>query len=134
MRATLDTNVFVSALNFGGVPAALLDLHTDEMFTLCSSPAIIAELTRVLTGRFEWLEEDIDGTLTPIFSRANIVDPTFNVTASPDPNDNHILECALESKSDVIVTGDQALLGLGSFEGIPLVTPRDFLEQLLRMK
>ena len=104
------------------------------MFTLCASPAIIAELTRILAGRFEWTQEDIEATLTPIFSRADIVDPKIAVTASPDPDDNHILECALESKSDVIVTGDQALLGLGSFEGIPLVTPRDFLEQVLRMK
>jgi hypothetical protein len=70
MRATLDTNVFVSALNFGGVPASLLDFHTDEMFTLCASPAIIAELARILACRFEWTHEDIGATLTPIFSRA----------------------------------------------------------------
>lgn len=117
MRATLDTNVFVSALNFGGVPAALLDLHTDEMFILCVSPAIIAELTRILAGRFEWAQEDIEASLTPIFSRADIVDPKIAVTASPDPNDNHILECALESKSYVIVTGDQALLMYVDGEG-----------------
>jgi putative PIN family toxin of toxin-antitoxin system len=91
------------------VPASLLDLHTDEMFTLCASPAIIAELTRILADRFEWTQEDIEATLTPIFSRADTVDSKIAVTASPDPDDNYILERALESKSDVIVTGDQAV-------------------------
>jgi uncharacterized protein len=134
MRATLDTNVFVSALNFGGVPAQILDLHTDEMFIVCASPAIIAELTRVLAARFEWTEEDIESTLTPIFSRAEMVEPTVTVSTSPDPDDNHILECALEAKCDVIVTGDQGLLNLGSFEGISIMPPRDFFEHVLRSK
>jgi putative PIN family toxin of toxin-antitoxin system len=134
MRATLDTNVFVSALNFGGVPGKILDLHTDELFILCASPAIIAELTRVLADRFEWTEEDIESTLTPIFSRAEIVEPSMTVNTSPDPDDNHILECALEAKCDVIVTGDQVLLHLGSFKGISIMPPRDFFEHVLRME
>jgi putative PIN family toxin of toxin-antitoxin system len=134
MRATLDTNVLVSALEFGGIPGQLLDLNTDEAFTLCTSPAIIAELTRVLAERFEWAEDDIHANLTPIVSRAHVVEPTAEATASPDPDDNRILECAVESRSDVIVTGDDHLLRLGTFEGIPIVTPRDFYESVLRMK
>ena len=134
MRATLDTNVLVSALEFGGIPGQLLDLNTDEAFTLCMSPAIIAELTRVLGKRFEWAEDDINENLTPIVSRAVIVTPTAEVIASPDPDDDRILECAVESKSDVIVTGDDHLLRLGTFERIPIVTPREFLESLLEGK
>jgi putative PIN family toxin of toxin-antitoxin system len=88
MRVTIDTNVFVSALNFGGLPATLLNFHTDELFTLCASKAIIGEITRVLADRFEWTEEDMDATLTPIFSRAETVDPRVSVTASRDPDDN----------------------------------------------
>jgi uncharacterized protein len=60
MRATLDTNVYVSALNFGGIPAHILDLHSEDTFVLCTSPAIIDELKRVLTDRFEWTEADLD--------------------------------------------------------------------------
>jgi uncharacterized protein len=134
MRATLDTNVFVSALVFGGVLGRILDLHTDEAFLLCTSPAIMTELQRVLAERFEWAEEDIEITLKAIFSRAEIVEPQATITASPDPDDNHILECAVESKSDVIVTGDDDLLRLNSFQDIQIIKPRDFLDTLLRMK
>jgi uncharacterized protein len=134
MRATLDTNVFVSALVFGGVLGQILDLHTDEAFTLCSSPAIMNELKQVLVERFEWEEYDADTTLEAIFSRAEIVEPTMSITASPDPDDNRILECAVASKSDSIVTGDDDLLRLNPFQGIQIVKPRDFLEMLLRAK
>lgn len=134
MRATLDTNVLVSAFEFGGIPGQLLDLNTDDAFTLCMSPAIIAELSRVLTERFNWAADDIETNLTPIISRALLVKPTAEVTASLDPDDDRILECAVESKSDAIVTGDDHLLRLGTFESIPIVTPREFLESFLRMK
>jgi uncharacterized protein len=134
MRATLDTNVFVSALQFGGIPGRLLDLSTDERFVVCISQAIIAELNRVLKDRFQWTEEDIETILTPISCRAHLVEPNIKITASSDPDDNRILECALVSKSDAIVAGDDHLLRLGTFEGIPIMTPRDFYESMLRME
>ncbi len=46
-----------------------------------------------------------------------------------DPNDNRVLECALSGAADVVVTGDQDVLRLGAFRGIPLVSPREFLER-----
>jgi uncharacterized protein len=130
MRATLDTNVLVSALEFGGVPGQILDLNTDEVFTLCISSAILAELRQVLVERFDWTADDIDATLTPILSRAQIIEPTVEISATVDPDDNRILECAVASNSDVIVTGDDHVLRLGTFEGIPIMTPREFLDSI----
>jgi putative PIN family toxin of toxin-antitoxin system len=129
-RATIDTNVFVSALNFGGVPAQIFDFHTDEEFTLCISMAIVDEIKRILIDRFKWTEKAIDNILEPILSRAEMVTPKTPVSMSPDPDDNHILECALESKSDFIVTGDDHLLQLGALGAIQIVKPRVFLNAL----
>jgi uncharacterized protein len=134
MRATIDTNVFVSALNFGGVPAQIFDCNTNEEFTLSISPAIIDEIKRILRNRFDWTDERLESILDPILSRAEVVVPTTFVNVSPDPDDNHILECALTSKSDVIVTGDDHLLQLGSFEDIQIIKPREFLDVLSRVK
>ena len=47
-----------------------------------------------------------------------------------DPDDNRILECAVEGKADVIVSGDRTLLRLKSYDGIPIVRPIDFLRTL----
>lgn len=38
-----------------------------------------------------------------------------------------ILELAISGQANVIITGDKDLLDLNSFEGIPILTPREFL-------
>jgi predicted nucleic acid-binding protein len=45
-----------------------------------------------------------------------------------DPKDDFILECAVLGNADVIVTGDKDLLALGEYEGIRIVTPRQYLD------
>ncbi len=46
-----------------------------------------------------------------------------------DPSDNRVLECALDGRANAIVTRDQHLLSLSSYQGIPLLTPAAFLRQ-----
>jgi uncharacterized protein len=82
----------------------------------------------VLRDAFEWSDEDLLEALDPILCLAEIVEPTRTVIASRDPNDDHVLACALEAKANFIVTGDKDLLSLGEFEGVRIVTPRQFLE------
>jgi len=48
-----------------------------------------------------------------------------------DPDDNKFLEAAIAGKADYILSGDQHLLHLGTFEGIPIIDSRRFL-QLIR--
>jgi putative PIN family toxin of toxin-antitoxin system len=52
-RVVLDTNVYISALMFGGVPGALLDLAFLRAFTLIISPALLDELDEKLRAKFE---------------------------------------------------------------------------------
>jgi Predicted nucleic acid-binding protein, contains PIN domain len=49
-----------------------------------------------------------------------------------DPPDDRYLECAVEGEADYIVSGDQLLLRLSAHQGIPILTPRAFLEVLQR--
>ena len=105
--------------------------HTDEAFILCISETIVHEIRRILTERFDWPSDQVSAVLDPILSRVVLVLPCQEVRASRDPDDDHVLACALESESDFIVTGDKDLLQLGSFEGKPILTPRQFLDLLL---
>lgn len=130
MKVTLDTNVFVSALEFCGTLARILDLQTDEVYTLCVSESLLEELRRVLQDGFDWSVEDIETVLDPIVARAILVEPRTAVRTSRDANDDHILACAMAAAADVLVTGDKDLLVPGEFEGIPIVTPREFLAAL----
>jgi predicted nucleic acid-binding protein len=53
------------------------------------------------------------------------------VAAVPeDPDDDRILECAIEAKSDYIGSGDKDLLRVGQFEGIQITTVSGFLSSL----
>ena len=49
------------------------------------------------------------------------------VTVCRDPDDNKLLETAVVGRADCLVTGDQDLLVLDPFQGIPILTPAEFL-------
>ena len=46
-----------------------------------------------------------------------------------DVTDNRILECAVESDSDFLITGDKHLLRLGQYGKTRIVPPSEFLEE-----
>lgn len=48
-----------------------------------------------------------------------------------DESDNRVLEAAVDGDADYIVSGDDDLLGLSSFQGIPIVTPGEFAAEAL---
>jgi putative PIN family toxin of toxin-antitoxin system len=129
MRVVADTNVFISALVFGGLPGRFLDLALRRKFTLVISKALLDELDEKLRGKFAVSGSDALAIRARLEDNATVVDPDFELNAVPDdPDDNRVLECALAGKADSIVSGDRHLLRMGSFEGIDLVTVRQFLE------
>lgn len=130
-RVVADTNILVSALQFGGKPKELLDLAADGQIDLATSEAILAEATRVLKDKFErtpeWLSE-ADRQLRVV---ARLVEPIERLTViEADPTDDRILECAVAADATVLVSGDTHLLTLGSFRGILIQRVADFLTGL----
>ena len=94
-RVTFDTNVFISALNFGGNPKRLLDMAVAREVEVAISDPIIGEIERVLRVKFKWQADEIADTLKLISSFTQRVEPkqTLDVVKS-DPDDNRIVECA----------------------------------------
>ncbi|MDA8398770.1 MAG: putative toxin-antitoxin system toxin component, PIN family [Actinomycetota bacterium] len=127
LRAVLDTNVIVSGLGWRGAPAAVLDAVLDGRVTLVTSPPLLAELRRVLL--YPKLARVIEGggKLADLVEASGVVVLSSRVFAVVgDESDNRVLEAAVEGAADYIVSGDEDLLGLGSFQGIAVETPRDF--------
>ena len=130
-RVVADTNVLVSALQFGGKPKQLLDLASDGQVDLAISETIIAETLRVLRDKFhrspEWVAE-ADRQLRVI---TRFVQPTESIQViKADPTDDRILECAVAAEAEVIVSGDSHLVSLGSFRGMPIQRVAAFLGSL----
>ena len=128
LRATLDTNIFVSALNFRGKPREVLQLARDGVIDVAISAPILQELRRVVREKFNWPEQDIVLFESEVASFTRHVQPEQRIEAvKEDETDNRILECAVESGSEYLVTGDKHLLKLEQFAGVKILTPADFL-------
>ncbi len=64
---------------------------------------------------------------------ALMVEPHSQVSMCRDENDNRVLECAIDGQADFIVSGDTDLLELQTFQGIAILTVRDFLNRIENM-
>jgi putative PIN family toxin of toxin-antitoxin system len=125
-RVVLDTNVLVSGLGWSGPPAAIIDAVTAGELTLLSSPALIAELRRVLSyPKLAKVFANPNSVADLVASAAVEVLTSTQLQVVDDDSDNRVLE--LGGGADYIVSGDDDLLSLGSFQRIPVVTPARFL-------
>jgi putative PIN family toxin of toxin-antitoxin system len=134
MRVVLDTNQHISAIiRPKGHPAQIVQLWRIGLIELAISPFILEEFEIVvhrprIQQRYNLSDADITEYLEVLRTFTVIVSGTVTVDAVPDdPDDNIIIACAIESEADAIVSGDQHLLSLGSYHGIPIVKAVDFL-------
>ena len=129
MRAVADTNVYISALNFGGTADEVLTLGRAQAILLFISPSILQEVEGVLLSKFRWSAARTRQAIAGIREFAQLVQPKESVhLIKDDEPDNRVLECALEARADVLVTGDRHLRQLGTFRCIPILSPGEFLE------
>jgi len=130
LKIVLDTNVLVSAIGWKGPPARILRACRAGQFDLITSPPLLNELTRVVTYpklRVIAQHPDLAEILKWLHAPEQVVIPRRTVhTITADPPDNHVLEAAAEGEADVVISGDEHLLGLKIFEGIPILTPAAF--------
>ena len=130
LRVVLDTNTRFSALVFRGTPGLLVALLQTGDYLEVVSQALLDEYQDVLERKSDKSREAIEAEIALVAARARFVQAQESVSISRDPDDNRILECALAGQADYIITGDRDLLILGSFRGIPILTIRQFLDQL----
>jgi putative PIN family toxin of toxin-antitoxin system len=129
-RVTGDSNIIISALSRGGKPQELLDLARHGRIELAVSEAILDEVGRILSDKFEWSTERVNNVRAEITTFTKHAAPTETLeVVKGDASDNRIVECAVAAGSDVIVSGDKHLLALGIFRGIEVMTVSDFLQR-----
>jgi len=136
LRVVLDTNILVSAFVFpGGPPERLLGLCLESRIQLVSSNDLIRELARVLGERFSWAGDRVEGVVSLVLGVSHLVTPSRSpakrlAVVAADPDDDRVLEAALDGAAEVVVSGDHHLLDLEVWEGIRIVRAAPFLAEL----
>lgn len=137
MRIVADTNTALSGLLWQGPPRRLLDLARERKVSLYTSVTLLAELAEVIAR-----EKFAERVRAAGLSAAELVQDyerlTEVVTPEPllapvsrDPDDDHVLACALAATAEIIVSGDKRhLLVLTEYQGIPIRAAADALGRL----
>lgn len=133
MNLVLDTNVLISALIFGGKPRVVFELIIIEKIANgISSRFLIDELLGILKNKFNYSENELDKIEELIAENFVITDPkTIPKIIKDDPCDNQILAITDELIVNFIISGDNHLLKIKYYKGIPIITPHYFLDKIL---
>ncbi len=130
LKVTLDTNVIISAILFGGKPEEIIKLASSEQLIIFISHDILAETVFILRSKFGWSNLQIEHAERMLRDIATIITPQERLKViKKDEADNRILECALEGAADFIISGDKKhILPLRRCKQIPIVTAAAFLD------
>ena len=127
-RWVVDTNVLVSAALWQGTPGRVIALAGDQEIQLFTSRVLLDELAATL-GKKKLAKYVAATGLTADQLQANfrriaslVKSRQFDAQVSRDADDDAVLSCALAARADLIVSGDDDLLVLKHFEGVPIVT------------
>src|SRR6266850_3123207 len=131
LKAVLDTNVVLSAHLTADGPAALIfRLALSRYFQCYISQETLEEYCEALQRRKFKLDVDyVVQSLSAFRAAAVLVNPGLQIVAARAPDDDNILECAIEAKADYIVTGNIRDFPK-QFRGVSVLPPRGFLNVL----
>ena len=128
MKVTVDTNFLISATQWDySVAHKLLKkfiLSDAEIFT---TQDILDETAEVLERDFEYSKGDAENIIEKILLFAKLIKTKQKIdVVKDDPDDNKVIDCAIEPSSDYIITYDKHLLKLKDYKGIKIITPEEF--------
>ncbi len=127
--AVFDTNVLISGIAWKGKPFECLELARTGVINGATCRELLDELADKLQSKLSFSAEQTLQTLADLLTFLRVVAITGQLKAIPaDPDDDKVVECAVVARATHIVTGDRRhLLPLRSFQGIPIISPADFL-------
>lgn len=131
IRVVIDTNVLISAFINPGRSRDVLEKVFKGDIRLISSPAILSEFEEVLSReKFGFTKDQVAKVLSIILRVSEVITPKISINVvSDDPDDNKILECALDGKATNIISGDKHLLRLKIYKSIGIYSPNQFLRK-----
>ena len=132
MNIVVDTNVVISGLFFGGYPRKVIESVVNNEFSAYASKPIIDEYLEIvdemINNKGGGLNKNI---LMPFINKLNIINPSTTITICRDKDDDKFIECAVDSKSQYIISGDRDLLDIKNFKHLSIITASEFCNRFL---
>ena len=136
MHLVLDTNIVISGLLWNGPPRRLLNAAISGTIDIYTTAVLLTELGKALAypkfaRRIAANGDSIDRCVGRFMTFAYLTAAaTIEGTGSADPDDEHVIACALSAHADIIVSGDHDLLDLKHYQGIRIITAAEALRSL----
>ena len=129
-RVVIDTNVFVSAILWGGNPQKIVNLWLAGAIQIYLSPFLASEINMLLARFAVADDEDKQRFLALLEGHAIKAAPKRTIKICRDPKDNALLDLAVWTDADYLITGDKDLLVLKKVENTTIVTPAQLLKTI----
>ncbi|MDH5717573.1 MAG: putative toxin-antitoxin system toxin component, PIN family [Spirochaetia bacterium] len=134
MTITLDGNVIVAAFASRGLCNSVFELCLDR-FHIVINEFILDEVRKALINKIKMPINQVNIIIDFLKDFCDIIThdkPAVRVCR--DLDDDNILSLAKASKSSMIITGDKDLLILKKYKNIKILTPRDFWDEVRKIK
>jgi putative PIN family toxin of toxin-antitoxin system len=138
-RVVLDSSVLISAFVAPhGEVMPLLREPLKSRYHAVLSMNILEETTQKLLTKpalrryASYRDDDVHAYVAWLLSQAELVDgelPELHVVLD-DPKDDMVVATAVAAQAQYLVSGDRHLLSLGRYEGIAIISVRQFLDML----
>lgn len=133
MKIVIDTNVVISGIFFGGNPRKVMEAVVDGNLNAYATPEIVEEYTEIIESMIERKQGRLNQNMFfPFFSALRIIESVSDLKICRDPDDDKFLECAIDSNALYIVSGDNDLLDIQEYEGIKIITAKEFCEVYMK--
>ncbi|MBD2315762.1 putative toxin-antitoxin system toxin component, PIN family [Phormidium tenue] len=139
MIVVLDTNIWLSATIWGGIPDEIISLQEQRKIEIASSRKLLSELENTfnkkkIQTKLEALQLTTSSAISLVYESVNIYPiEELIVPELRDPDDTIVLATAIAANAEVIITGDRDLLILQEYQNMQIMTATDFLEQYFNL-
>jgi len=128
MKLVLDTNVLIAAFISHGTCHELFE-YVIQHHTLITSQFIVDEFVGKMEQKFQFEPAAVQAATQLLHERMEVVTPEkFSTAISRDPDDDVVLGTAVAGRCDCLISGDNDLLDLQSYQDIPIIPPNAFWE------
>ena len=132
MRIVIDTNVVISGTFFKGNPRRIVEATVENKFSVFATPEIIQEYNDIINEFIIRKQGNLDNNiLNQFIASLNIINQKSFMQICRDSDDDKFINCAIDSKSLYIVSGDNDLLVLGKYNNIDIITATQFCKTYL---